>query len=217
MVCGRCASRLRRASWPRCPRCHFPRATGRPDQSDCRECEQWPEALTFARYAYVLHGPVSDLVHSLKYEGWAELAPTMGDALARVSLPEIAAPTVVTPMPTTSARARTRGYNQAGLLAGQVAQLKRLPLVEALQRSSAARSQTSLHPSERHANVRGAFSVHPPEREAVQGAHVLLVDDVLTTGATASAAASELTAAGARAVTTLAFARALPAGLHSSR
>jgi len=162
----------------------------------------------------VLQGPASDLAHALKYEGWAELALTMANAMAKVPIPEVDVPTVVTPVPTTTARARERGYNQAGLLAEHVARIRDLPHVVALDRTVASRSQTSLHPEERHRNVRGAFSVRPEALPLLRGAHVLLVDDVLTTGATACAAALALSGAGATAVTILAFARALPKGLH---
>lgn len=139
----------------------------------------------------------------------------MGSGLSRVNLPGVFDPTVVTAMPTTATRIRERGYNQAGLLAERVAQSKGVRLVNGLARTHASKSQTSLHPSERHSNVQGAFRVLRAAHEAFRGADVLLVDDVLTTGATASAAASELTLAGARQVTILAFARALPKGVHS--
>jgi ComF family protein len=217
LICGRCASALRPAPWPRCRRCHFPRATGRAETPTCRECEDWPEALDFGRYAYLLQAPASDLVHSLKYDGWMELAEPMAQSMARVSIPDLASRrTVVTPMPTTAVRVRERGYNQAGLLACAVARLRGLPLAEALKRVGATASQTSLPPSERKANVRGAFSVDPSCPVPVEGSHVILVDDVLTTGATAASAASQLASAGAHAVTILAYARALPGGLHSA-
>jgi ComF family protein len=178
----------------------------------CPECATWPAALTHARYAYVLRPPADDLVHALKYEGWRELAALMGDAVARL-VPEGEAlrsqRTVVVPVPTTAERMRGRGYNQAELLAARVAEARGMPLRRALVRPGARRSQTALTPAERRENVRGAFAPAPDARDAVEGARVLLVDDVLTTGATASEAASVLADVGAERVTLLTYARAL--------
>ena len=216
LVCGRCRSRLAVASWPRCPRCHHPRGTGREQADDCLECRDWPEELTTARYAHVLVAPASDLVHALKYEGWRELATPMSAAMARV-VPRVGvsghaatARAVVVPIPTTARRLRERGYNQAGLLAQGVAEALSLPLVEALTRKRASRSQTTLAPGERRENVRGAFAPSGRDPSRLSGAQVLLIDDVLTTGATAGEAAVTLAREGAVSVTLVTFARALP-------
>jgi predicted amidophosphoribosyltransferase len=112
---------------------------------------------------------------------------------------------VVVPVPTTSSRLRARGYNQAGLLADRVGARLGLPVGDALERVRGDVSQTALTPEERRSNVRGAFRCSGP----VRGASVLLVDDVLTTGATAGEAATTLVAAGADRVVLVAFARAL--------
>lgn len=209
LVCGRCRSRFRAPPWPRCPRCHFPRGAGRPEASDCLECRPWSSSLAAARYAYVLGSPVDDLVHALKYEGWPELARLMGHELAKVVLPEEDRCSVVVPVPTTPQRRRRRGYNQAELLAESFADHTGRSVRCALVRRSEGRSQTSLTPAERRENVRNVFAPGPPEA-GVAGARVLLVDDVLTTGATASEAAATLASMGAIRVTLVAFARALP-------
>jgi ComF family protein len=211
-VCGTCRTRLRTSSWPRCDRCHHPLGTGRADGSACHACRDWPDALTAARHAFVLERPADDLVHALKYEGWRELADFMGRAMAELPLPAHPprTPSVVIPVPTTARRLAERGYNQAGLLAGRLAAGLGLPLCDALVRRPSARSQTSLKPFERRENVRGAFApAHAAATPSVvAGAHVLLVDDVLTTGSTAAEAASVLVAMGARTVTLAVFARA---------
>lgn len=183
----------------------------------CRECDGWPAALTAARYAYELAPPADHLVHGLKYEGWRELAPFMGDAMAHLELPAVrpGARQLVVPVPTTARRRRSRGYNQAELLAERIAEVRGLSLVPALARPVASESQTTLHPEERRRNVRGAFRRTPAAR-AVQGAAVLLVDDVLTTGATACAAAEALVAAGARDVVVVTFARAVGNGARAA-
>lgn len=212
IVCVSCRTRLTEAPWPRCPRCHHPRGTGRVSAPDCLECREWPPELTAARYAYVLGPPAADLVHALKYEGWRELSDLMGAAMAAVvegCVPS-GARAIVVPVPTTPRRLKERGYNQARLLAERVASLLDLPLQPVLARAAASRSQTSLTPSERRENVRGAFGPTATGFRGVKGSHVLLVDDVLTTGATAAEAARTLDRAGAATVTIVAFARALP-------
>ena len=219
-MCPRCASLLREAPWPRCERCHHPRGTGRAESGHCSECTEWSTALGRARYAYVLAPPADDLVHALKYEGWPELATIMGDALARLeaaSEPAPGARTVVVPVPTTRERLRSRGYNQAELLARRLAEARGLPLCGALVRTDARGSQTALAPAERRENVRGCFGPAPAFAPRVHGARVLLVDDVLTTGATASEAASVLAGMGAETVTLLAYCRALAAGPENRR
>ncbi len=212
LVCPRCRARLRAAPWPRCTRCHYPSGTGRAPPVRCRECAAWPDELSAARYAYVLEPPASDLVHALKYGGWPELADEMGAGMAGLDLPlerDAGAPVVV-PVPTTPERVRRRGYNQAELLARSVAARAGWSVSNALQRMHSGRTQVALHPSQRKANVRGVFSARGEEVSRVRGAQVVLVDDVLTTGATAGAAAIELVRMGARAVTLVTFARALP-------
>lgn len=211
LVCAACRSRLREAPWPRCARCHHPRGTGRADEPDCLECRPWGEALAGARYAYVLEPPADDLVHALKYEGWPELAALMGGAMARLPLPAAeGADRVVVPVPTTEERLRSRGYNQAALLAERVARAAGAPLRAPLTRRGGRPSQTTLAPDERRDNVRGVFEAVPGARAEVADRDVLLVDDVLTTGATAAEAARTLVACGARRVTLVTFARALP-------
>jgi ComF family protein len=212
LLCARCRSRLPRAPWPRCERCHHPLGTGRVPGSSCRACRGWPDALAAARHAVVLAPPADVLVHALKYEGWKELAPEMGRAMARALSRQDLRPGdgVVVPVPTTPERVRTRGYNQARLLADAVGDALDLTVVEALDRTRAGATQVALHPSQRRANVRGVFAVREGHSSRLQGAHVLLVDDVLTTGATAGAAASELVRTGVSQVTLLTYARALP-------
>ncbi|MEX1259077.1 MAG: phosphoribosyltransferase family protein [Gemmatimonadota bacterium] len=124
-------------------------------------------------------------------------------------LPDLAGVPIV-PVPTTLRRLRDRGYNQAGVLAATVARATGGILLEALSRMEGGESQVALHPDERRANVKGAFLLRDSSAAEIRGRDILLVDDVLTTGATAVAAAETLGAGGARSVTLLTFARALP-------
>jgi ComF family protein len=160
--------------------------------------------------------PATTLVHGLKYEGWSSLAREMGAAMVSALNRNRVGPTVIVPVPTTEARERRRGYNQAQLLAEVVARGLAIPLAPALVRDRGGPTQVSLPPSRRRANVRGAFLPVGPPGPHLEGARVLLVDDVLTTGATAGEAAIVLREMGASEVTALAFARALPSWRDAS-
>ena len=136
----------------------------------------------------------------------------MGERMAQSAIPRelLSGRYLITPIPTTRRRARTRGYNQARLLAEAVAGRVDMPLVDALERRQGGPTQVGLHPAQRRANVRRAFTVRAEARAKLEGARVLLVDDVLTTGSTAMEAARPLVQAGATQVFLSTFARALP-------
>ncbi|MFP3947491.1 MAG: ComF family protein [Longimicrobiales bacterium] len=212
-VCARCLTALRRPPAPLCERCGIPLGSRPPRTDRCEECRGWPPILRHARSAAVLESPADRLVHALKYEGWRALGSLMGDRMARVPLPPAARDpsTVVVPVPTTRTRRRRRGYNQAAVLAEAVGAALDLPVLRALLRRPGGTTQVALQPVERGRNVLRAFSVGEESRaRRIRGRPVLLVDDVLTTGATAGAAATALAAAGVSGVTVLTFARALP-------
>lgn len=150
------------------------------------------------------------LVHQLKYRGWRALAGPMGERMATLELPaECDDARICVPVPTTRVRLRQRGYNQAELLARAFARSTGRQTLALLERTGSASSQTALQPAARGANVAGAFRARDEGTRSLQGAHLLLIDDVLTTGATAVECARTLTAAGARCITLVTFARAL--------
>lgn len=214
LVCRRCRTRLRPPPVPACPRCGAPRLrTGRADGPLCRECQAWPVAIRAARSAVLLHPPADRIVHQLKYRGWRALAEFMAGTMARVRLPPDVAreADLVVPVPTTARKVAERGYNQAALLAGAYARRSGRAFAELLLRHTSSGSQTNLQPAARRANVAGAFRAAEGAGRTLQGAHVLLVDDVLTTGATAGECARVLVHEGARCVSILTFARALDA------
>ncbi len=188
-LCGPCEQRLPRAS-----------------QTVIRErLASLPAAAGVFRAAHGLWvfddgGTVQRLQHLLKYGNRPTLARDLGRRLGRALLFDGTQPTydAVVPIPLARPRALERGYNQSASLAlGLAAALGQTGVVQpdALVRSRATRSQTALSRSARWRNVAGAFHVREPE--ALAGRRVLLVDDVLTTGATLTAAAHALRAAGA--------------------
>ena len=209
--CRHCRSRCRPLPAPCCPRCHAPlRRTGRSAARGCDECRAWPLELVTARSAFLLEPPADRLVHQLKYRGWSVAAPVMAELMQPLLTPAVDGhPPVIVPVPTTRARIRRRGYNQAGLVAHALAQLASCDCIEALSRAAAIATQTTLQPVARRANVAGAFTGHHRYAERLPGAHVVLVDDVLTTGATAAECARVLGAAGVCCVRLVTFARAL--------
>lgn len=212
-VCRRCRASLRALPPPCCERCGAALLrTGRSPAHDCGECAHWPPAVRYARSACLMHPPADALVHQLKYGGWRVLAEPMAERLLTIELPEEirSEAKYVFAVPTTRARRRERGYNQAELLARAYAQSRRLELVDALERTRAQNTQTALQPMQRAANVAGAFRLGSTAPTLV-AEHVLLIDDVLTTGATVAECATTLVSGGARCVSVLTFARALDA------
>jgi len=210
-LCPGCRTRLRPPAHPRCFRCHAPRGTGLPAERPCPECEDWPPILEGARAACVMAPPAGSLVHALKYGGWRELAPTMAEGMVRALGPiDLPADAIVAPVPTTRARLRARGFNQAEELSRAVAHSLDRVHLNPLRREGESGTQVALHRHERRANVERAFRPAEQSGSKVAGRYIVLVDDVLTTGATACAAAATLGAMGAAKVTLLTFARALP-------
>jgi len=116
---------------------------------------------------------------------------------------------LLVPVPLAASRQRQRGYNQSECLARALAPLWNVPIrVDLLVRSRSTETQTRLTPDERVRNVHGAFAAGPAARSALRGAHVMLVDDVVTTAATLNACAAVLHDAGARIISYVTFGRA---------
>jgi ComF family protein len=145
------------------------------------------------------------LIHLFKYSGVAQLARPLSRMLLS-AVPRSARFDAIVPMPLHWTRRWRRGFNQAELIARELARSLGVPVVKALARSRATAPQAGLTRAQRRSNVSGSFRVHRPT--IIAGAHVLLVDDVMTTGATLSGAAAALKRAGARRVTAATVARA---------
>jgi ComF family protein len=174
----------------------------------CTWCQREDPAFDLARSALRYRGPVKQAIHVMKYEGGLHLAAEWLPwllACLRVHCPGVNYDVTV-PVPMNVRRERERSYNQARLLAAGVAEALSLPLdAGALARLRETGTQTRLTIAERRVNVFGAFGV--PCRDRVRGRRVLLVDDVMTTGATVNECSKALRDAGAASVHVLTVAR----------
>lgn len=177
-----------------------------PDSAGCGECLGWKALRSAAPFR--MDGMATRLVHALKFDGWRGLAPQMARAMVRparrLGMEE---PLSLAPVPLSRARQRERGFNQAELLARGLADETGWALVNLLRRSRTGEQQARLGRRRRAANVRDLFEVDRGWR-ANELRSVLLVDDVVTTGATAAACVAALTAAGFHCAGVVSFARA---------
>ena len=211
MVCALCWSRLPWLPSPQCHRCGHPLST-----DSCRWCELLPPYVRAVRsVCWMPVEPASSIVHALKYEGWTAVAVEMATRMGRLSWPRDVADerAAVIPIPLASARKRQRGYNQSALIARALAMRWRVPVWDdAVFRSRETATQTRLTPEQRLDNVAGSFCVGSERRGDLQGSHVILVDDVVTTAATLNTCAKVLYDAGARIISYVTFGRAHASG-----
>lgn len=185
-----------------CARCALP-LTGA--AALCGRCQTQPPAFEQCLAAFSYHAPVDHLLQQLKFNGRLEMAQLLGrvmaDWLAAVS---DARPDHLIPVPLHDSRLRERGFNQALELARPVAKRLGLPLdIHSCRRTQATEPQTGLPRKARLKNIKGAFEVVRP----VNG-HVVIIDDVMTTGSTAHELAKMLRQAGADSVEVWVCARA---------
>ena len=163
--------------------------------------------LDGAAYAHAYRGPAGGMVRNLKYHSAWVLAETMGADIARAAeMLRIPKPDFVTAVPMHPKRLRRRGRNHAEVLARAAAARMELEYRELLYRTRNAPQQARLSARERRGNLKDAFAALPECRERLDGATVLLIDDVYTTGATAKSCAEALRSGGARRVYFAAYA-----------
>lgn len=206
LACGPCWSRLPVLPHPQCDRCGYPS----PDQP-CTWCALLPPFVRAVRsVCWVPDGTGGELVHAMKYDGWWRLAEDLAIRMARLSWPAdvLAERRALVPVPLSAKRERQRGFNQSERLAAALAPHWKLPVWNGvLERTRFAASQTRLTPEQRLHNVAGAFRVQA-RGVSLDDAHVVLVDDVVTTAATLNACAAALFAGGARIISYVTFGRA---------
>ncbi len=208
MVCGLCWQRLVELPWPQCTRCGHPRRGG---SDACYWCSLIPTCVHRVRSLCWASDRIGQrLVHALKYEGWHKLGVEMGARLVRPCR-ELAGdrPLALVPVPLAAQRLRERGYNQCEAIAkGLARNLGGTIVTGVLQRIRETPTQTRLTPEQRLHNVASAFHVDAGRAAKLQDAVCILIDDVITTGATMNACAAALADAGVGTICYLTFGRA---------
>lgn len=211
LACGRCWGCVVPLPHPRCDRCGHPTGEG-----SCRWCPLLPPFVRAVRSVTWVPGGVAErLVYALKYEGWHRVADEVAERMARLSWPAdvVAERAALVPVPLSAQRLRERGYNQSAALASALGRRQGIPVwPDVLERTRATPSQTRLTAEQRLHNVAGAFQVTPGAPSQLDGAHVILVDDVVTTAATLNECAATLWNGGARVISYVTFGRARAAG-----
>ncbi len=223
LVCEACSRAIAPIGGPRCRRC------GRPALyylEVCADCRLRKPAFD-ATFAFGLYGdPLRAMIHRLKYRNGRRLVPYLAAMMVAavrgaegsateaggakgLGKPLTTAYDMVAFVPMHRRRQKQRGYNQAELLARRVASELELPCETLLRRTRQGEAQASLALPERRENVRDAFALRP-DALSVRGKHILLVDDVMTSGFTLSECARALKRAGARRVTCCVLARDVP-------
>lgn len=199
-ICAACRADICIAEPPRCSICWSPDDRGR-----CESCRYGRPAFKAVRAAFVYDGPARDAVLALKFDGLGALARLMAVPMAECLVAWDPPVSAIIPVPLSASRKRYRGYNQSELLAREVGRLAGLPvLAGVLERTRNTPPQVKQFDWQaRRENVAGAFCV----KGGVPGGGVLLMDDVITTGATLDACARVLCSAGGGPVFALTFAR----------
>ena len=212
-LCATCWSKLSFIAPPYCERLGIPFAYDPGPGILSMEAIADPPAYHRARAVVRFDDISQTLVHGLKYADRLDLAPTMGRWMANAGRDLLKDANAIIPVPLHWRRQWARRFNQSALLSEIIAKSSGVPVIHgALRRVKATPQQVGLTQTERATNVQGAFRVPPTEKAAVAGRWIVLVDDVLTTGATVDACARTLLRAGAGQVDVLVFARVVAAG-----
>ena len=207
-VCAECWAKLSFIAPPYCPRLGIPFVYDPGPDLLSMEAIANPPAYARARAAVRYDDVARTLVHALKYQDRTDLAPAMGRWMARAGRELLAEAEVLVPVPLHWRRGWSRRYNQSGALARVIERQTGVKLAsEALRRVRPTQQQIGLTRSQRASNVQGAFKVAPDRAADIQGRRVVLIDDVLTSGATTDACARALLRAKAASVDVLVFAR----------
>lgn len=209
-LCEACLRGARRIREPFCARCSEPFDGAISGEFTCAECGGRDFHFQYAVAPYRAAGVVRELIHRFKYNrdfylrhalaAW--LAEGLADARLREPLPEL-----LVPVPLHPAREREREFNQATELGELLSARSGIPLLEALRRTRYTTTQTQLDREKRMENLRGAFRLR--QHAEVTGRHLLLIDDVYTTGSTVEECARILRLGGAASVRVLTVARAI--------
>jgi ComF family protein len=208
-LCHSCTGVIERVPEPWCATCGVPfdapTSAAQPHCEDCRGGRAFTEARSFGLF----DGLLRELITRLKYSGEKGLAEPLGNLLRDAAQEHLTLQDyeAIVPVPLHRDRLRQRGFNQAFLLARPLAAQARIPIVNALHRTVKTKAQVGLQGESRRSNVRGVFALQPRARDRVSRRNVLLIDDVITTGATVDECARALRGAGASRIDVMSVAR----------
>lgn len=188
-----------------CTRCGAPQGPGVGVVKDCNLCRDYRDGFGTREIvaAGLYEGPLKEMCLALKFGGERRIAVPLAAWLAQLCFDRGIAEKIdaVVPMPLHIIRRFERGYNQAGLIANELANTLGKPVVtDILRRTGTTNRQAQSSPAERKSNVKDAYEVRSGRSSAIEGKRLLLVDDVMTTGATLGAAARTLKKGGAKGV-----------------
>lgn len=210
VLCGGCRKQFFGKLRHRCRQCAIPLHEPSSGMPLCGTCLRHPPAFDATVAAADYAPPIDHLVLGLKFGNQLALAPLFAALLFRAAQegPASDFPTVLTAVPLGPARLRERGFNQALEIAKPLARAMSISLDAKLSsRIRETQPQSMLHPDERHGNIRLAFAVPAKAAARIKGAHIGIVDDVMTTGETLNELAAVFKRFGASRVTALVFAR----------
>lgn len=210
-ICAQCWRQVRFIRPPFCDRCGLPFEGEITTDFECTNCREMELHFSSARSAVVASGMVLEVIHRFKYQRAMWFENFLADLLIREAAPALRGEKWdwIVPVPLHPAKEREREFNQAGHLARHLSRATKIPANEKLiQRVKSTRTQTLLTRQERAANVQKAFAMRV-HGQKLNGEKIVLLDDVFTTGATTSACARVLQAAGAGEVCVWTVARGL--------
>jgi len=195
-VCGDCRAQVKLVRRPFCERCGRPVAGAVSTSFECQHCRELEPEFDYARSAAVAHGVLLDIIHRYKYHRALWFEPFLGELLTAAAAEDLKAGRWdwLMPVPLHPTKRRERQFNQSERLAKALAGGVDLPMKSRLlRRVIPTRTQTALSREERLKNLRGAFAVRDPGQ--AKDRRIVLIDDVLTTGATTNECAKVLKAA----------------------
>lgn len=201
-LCNECWASIERYSGPSCEICGLP--TPSPYTAICGECLRKRPPYSRILYYGIYDGALKESIHLLKFQGIKRLAKPLSDLLLTLPIKEYDA---VVPVPLHSKKLKEREFNQTALLGRQISKATKTPLLlNSLVKTRETKLQTEVGRKGRLTNLKKAYAFSGD----INGLRLLLVDDVITTGATVSECAATLKRAGAREIEVIALARSMP-------
>ena len=216
-LCADCWRGLSFIGAPHCRRCGYPLPQAVTADPLCGQCAAEPPAYDRARAALRYDDGARGLILRFKHADRTDITKTFGRLMVKAGRELLQASDLIAPVPLHRWRLLQRGYNQAAMLAAAVGREAEVTMVpDLIERRSATASQQGLSGNQRLHNITSAaFRLHPRHQARVAGKNILLIDDVLTTGATVKACTRVLRAGGASAVDVLTLARVVRDGSNA--